>query len=347
MKTKAAILTELNQPLVIEDIQIPDLEYGQVLVRIEATSVCGSQIGEMRGVKGEDKWLPHLLGHEAGGIVESIGSGVSKVSIGDHVVVHWRKGSGIEAKTPTYLWNGNNVNAGWVTTFQQKSIVSENRITPIAKDIPFDIASLMGCCATTAFGVLENDTQLKENETILIIGVGGVGLIQVIAARLKKAQTIIVVDIDAKKLTLAKTFGATHTINAKTQNMRDAVISILGRQVLDVAVENTGIIANIESAYELTGPCGRTILVGVPMSDQKVSIHTLALHFGKVLTGSHGGSTFPDEDIPKLIQLWQEGSLPIEGILSQPSGLDDINDVITHMQTAQSIRGLIKPNSIS
>src|SRR2546425_5517426 len=126
---KAAVLVELNAPLVLADLEMPALDVGQVLVKIQCSGICGAQLGEISGVKGPDKFLPHLLGHEGGGVVLETGPGVTHVNPGDHVVMHWRKGAGIQSRTPQYRWNGRTVNAGWVTTFNERAVVSENRLT--------------------------------------------------------------------------------------------------------------------------------------------------------------------------------------------------------------------------
>src|SRR5437868_15082340 len=138
MKMRAAILETLCEPLVLDEIEVPALECGQVLVQIHCSGICGAQIGEIDGKKGADKFLPHLMGHEGGGVVLDVGPGVTQVRKGDHVVLHWRKGAGIHAQTPKYRGDGVVVNAGWVTTFNDHAIVSENRVTPIEKDIPFE-----------------------------------------------------------------------------------------------------------------------------------------------------------------------------------------------------------------
>src|SRR5579862_6964716 len=149
MKMKAAILEALRAPLVLDDeVNVPDLECGQVLVEVHRSGICGAQIGEIEGRKGPDKFLPHLLGHEGGGIVLETGPGVTHVKQGDHVVLHWRKGAGIQAQPAKYQWNGRTVNAGWVTTFNEHAVISENRLTPIPKDIGFEVAALMGCAIT-------------------------------------------------------------------------------------------------------------------------------------------------------------------------------------------------------
>src|SRR5688572_174041 len=163
---KAAVLVELNEPLVLTDIEVPPLDVGQVLVEVHRSGICGAQLGEIAGVKGPDKFLPHLLGHEGGGVVLETGPGVTHVKAGDHVVLHWRKGEGIQARTTAYNWGGRKVNAGWVTTFQEQAIVSENRVTPIPKDVPFDVAALMGCAVTTALGLVNNDAQVKIGDSV-------------------------------------------------------------------------------------------------------------------------------------------------------------------------------------
>ena len=126
MKTKAAILTEINAPLILDEIEIPPLDVGQVLVDIQCSGICGAQLGEIAGVKGVDKFLPHLLGHEGGGIVLETGPGVTHVRQGDRVVMHWRKGAGIHARPANYKWNGTVVNSGWVTTFSECSVLESN-----------------------------------------------------------------------------------------------------------------------------------------------------------------------------------------------------------------------------
>ena len=134
----AAILVDQNKPLVIDQVELPQgLEVGQVLVKIHCSGICGSQLGEIDGAKGEDKYLPHLLGHEASGIVQSVGVGVKHVKSGDHVVLHWRKSQGIESGPPRYTWSGKPLNAGLIATFNEYAIVSENRVTPV--DTTFDM----------------------------------------------------------------------------------------------------------------------------------------------------------------------------------------------------------------
>src|SRR5690242_3650954 len=147
----AAILARSREPLVVDEIALPEaLDAGQVLVKMLHTSICGAQINEIDAVKGPDKFLPHLLGHEASGKVVEVGPGVMHVKPGDTVVLHWRPSQGIQARPPAYTWRGNKLNAGWVTTFCEYAIISENRMTVIPDDFDLKIAPLFGCAITTA-----------------------------------------------------------------------------------------------------------------------------------------------------------------------------------------------------
>lgn len=333
---KAAILVEQKKPLVIDDIQLPEkLEYGQVLVRVFCSGICGSQLGEINGVKGEDKFLPHLLGHEGGGIVEKIGPGITKVKVGDHVVMHWRKGVGIEAATPKYQWGNKTVNAGWVTTFNEYAVVSENRLTTISKDVDFETAALLGCAVTTGFGVVNNDAQLKLGESVAVFGVGSVGMNIIQGAALVSAYPIIAIDLYDHKLEQAKKFGATHTINAKTADVAAEILKIVGSAGVDVAIDNTGNPKVVELAYDVTSSSGRTVLVGVLDKKNKVSLYTLPLHFEKKFFGSHGGSSFPTTDIPNYLKLIQMNKAKIKETITHRFDLDNINVALDELNKGE------------
>src|SRR5438128_3203163 len=158
MTMRAAILTELDAPLVVADLELPDsLSFGQVLVKVHYSGICGAQINEIEGAKGPDKFLPHLLGHEGSATVLDAGPGVKTVKKGDRVVMHWRPSDGLQAEPASYAWDGRKVNAGWVTTFNNEAIVSENRVTKIPDDMDLCLAPLFGCAVTTAMGVINRD----------------------------------------------------------------------------------------------------------------------------------------------------------------------------------------------
>ena len=211
----------------------------------------------------------------------AVGMGVQYVEPGDSVVLHWRKGDGIEAAPPKYNWRGQTANAGWVTTFNEYAIVSENRVTRVSPDLDARLAALFGCAITTGFGVIQNNARLKIGESIVVFGAGGVGLSIVQAASMVSAYPIIGVDIHDNRLELARRMGATHMINSANGDARTAIEAALEGKSLDVFVDNTGSPAVIELGYDMSSPQGRVVLVGVPGFSDNVAIHSLPLHFGK------------------------------------------------------------------
>jgi S-(hydroxymethyl)glutathione dehydrogenase/alcohol dehydrogenase len=260
---------------------------------------------------------------------------VTNVGKGDHVVMHWRKGAGIHARPATYRWGDRTVNSGWVTTFNEYAVVSENRVTRIPKDLPFDIATLMGCAVTTALGLVNNLAQLKIGQSIAVLGCGGVGLNVVQGAAMVSAYPIIAIDIYDHKLELARELGATHVINSTVSDVREEMARIVGSAGVDAFVENTGLVRLIELAYELTAKTGRTILVGVPRHDQDITIHSLPLHFGKVLTGCEGGDADPAVDIPRYIRLYQNGKLNLDRVITHRMRFDDINTALDKVRAGE------------
>ena len=341
MKTLAAVLVEQRRPLEIAELEIPALRHGQVLVEIAATRICGSQLGEIAGAKGPDKYLPHLLGHEAGGVVREIGPEVHHVKIGDRVVVHWRPGRGIEAGGSTYLRaDGSKVNAGNITTFQQFTVVSENRLTAVPADLNFEFCALLADTLTTGFGVITHDAKVRIGESLVIIGCGGIGLGAVLGAHLAGAYPVIAVDIHDHKLTKARAYGATHVINSTFTDFPTAVRTFLDGPA-DVVIDGTGQPAVIEQAFALTSPTGRCVIFGVMVHNQKISLNTLPLHFGKVLTGSHGGGSQPADDIPRLVRMHRAGRFNPSGFVTDRLPLENVNDAIGRMRSGEVIHAMI------
>jgi S-(hydroxymethyl)glutathione dehydrogenase/alcohol dehydrogenase len=331
--TKAAILTELRKPLIIAEIEIPqELKVGQVLVKIHFSGICGSQLGEIDGAKGEDKFLPHLLGHEGSGTVVAIGPGVKTVSLDDKVVLHWRKGDGIESEPPIYNWKETKVNAGWVTTFNEFAIVSENRITTIPKDSEMDVAALFGCAVTTGFGIIENNAKLKIGESVVVFGAGGIGLNVVQAASLVSAYPIIAIDIFDNRLTLAQEMGATHLINSRDKSVEEISELIHSFTKVDVFIDNTGNPQIIELGYNILKPQGKMVLVGVPKKGNNINIFSLPMHFGKSIIGSHGGETVPQIDIPRINNLYLEKRIKLKNLISKTYSLNEINTAISDIR---------------
>lgn len=343
---KAAILVELNKPLVVAEIELPQrLGFGQVLVKVHYSGICGAQLNEIEGAKGPDKFLPHLLGHEGSAVVLAVGEGVTRVKPDDRVVMHWRQSDGIQCLPPSYNWNGKKVNAGWVTTFNDHAIVSENRLTVIPDDFDMKLAPLFGCAVTTAMGVINNDAQVKIGQSVVVFGVGGVGSNIIQSAAMVSANPIIAIDLFDQKLEAAKRFGATHVFNSKNSgSWKEEINKIIGGQGADVVIDTTGNGRVIETAYAMTHADGKTILVGVPKKGDNISIHTLPLHFKKVLKGSHGGSVQPNLEIPRYIKLFKLGKLKLDGLITHEFGLENINEALDAIRKGQAGRVVISMN---
>lgn len=339
---KAAILALSRAPLVVDEISLPEtLGVGQALVKVLYSTICGAQLNEIAAAKGPDKFLPHLLGHEASARVLEIGPGVTTVKPGDTVVLHWRPGQGIQCQPPAYTWNGKKLNAGWVTTFNEYAVISENRMTVISPDYDLRNAPLLGCAVTTAAGVINNDAGVKVGESVVVFGVGGVGLNVVQFAQLAGAYPIVAVDLVASKLEMARERGATHCLNPSAVADLDAAIrEIVGDKGPDKVIETTGAKQVIELAYNLTHADGTCVLVGVP--SEKVTIYTLPIHFNKVLTGSHGGDAVPQVDIPRLIRLNQAGRLSFSGLITHEFPLEDINAALDVVRSGAAGRVVLK-----
>ena len=338
----AAILVEQNKPLIIDEVRLPKtLDFGQVLVRLHYSGICGSQLGEIKGVKGKDLYLPHLMGHEGSGTVVETGPEVTRVRRGDHVVLHWKPARGIEANPPEYEWQGKRLNAGKVTTFNQCSIVSENRLTKIPHDFDMKLATLFGCAVTTAFGVVNNDAHIKIGQSVIVIGLGGLGMNIVQASSMVSANPIVGIDLYEEKFKVAKKFGLTHSFHSETKNRNKKIKQIVGESGADVVIETTGNSRLIEQAYELTSDQGRTILVGVPNKGDNISIYSLPLHFKKVLKGSHGGDAVPDIDIPRYIRLIESGKMSLDGLITHDYDLVDINSALDLFKTGKAGRIVI------
>jgi len=330
LKFKAAILVEQNKALVVDEIgrHSRGLGCGQVLIKVECASICGAQIGEITGARGEDKYIPHLLGHEGSGVVEEIGIGVTTLKKGDHVVMHWRRGDGIEARPPKYQWEDREVGAGPITTFNEYAVVSENRLTRIDDDIEFEIAALLGCAVTTGLGIINNEAKLKIGQSIAVIGCGGVGLNVIQGAVMVSANPIIAIDIHDEKLDMAIDFGATATFNMK----RDSLSHLRA----DVVVECTGLVGMIETAYFMTVPRGRLILVGQPHYEQILILHGVRQHYcGKTVMDSEGGQTSPSVDIPRYLKLYRAGKLKLDTLITHRFPLTHINDALTMVKSGR------------
>lgn len=340
-ETLAAILVDTSKPLVLDCVRLPErLQPGQVLVKLITSGICGAQINEIDAAKGPDKFLPHLLGHEGYAKVLETGPSVTKLQPGNQVVLHWRPSSGIQSPTPTYLWGSRIVNAGWVTTFNEYAIVSENRLTKVNPSMDIEFMPLLGCALTTALGVLENDAGVSHRDSLLITGFGGVGNALLQFSRHLGVRNITVVDTDPHKAEEALRLGADKfvlfTSKKETQIQLENHFALIGKPT--VAVETSGNISAIEICYETTHDQGRVVLVGVPRNGNNASIHTLPLHFGKSITGSKGGNSNPETDIPFILELLDSGKISRKNFPTKNFDFKQINHAVDDLRSGVSGR---------
>lgn len=339
MKTSAAILVETDR-VVIDDLQIPLLRAGQVLVEIKYSGVCHTQLLEVRGHRGEDPYLPHCLGHEGSGVVVEIGDKVEKVKIGDHVILSWIKGSGANVAGSTYDWKGQNVNAGAITTFSQYSVISENRLTPIPKEISFKDAALLGCAIPTGLGVVFNTAKPRPKESLAVFGCGGIGLCAIQGAVIAGCYPIIAIDLNPSKLEAAKAMGASHVINAQEEDPIE-VMKQWGE--LDYAIEASGSpIAMNQALKAVRSQGGTAIIVGNAKHGQQISIDPKELNQGKKILGTWGGDNDPDIHFPHYCNLICEGRLKPALLTSDTYSLSQIDTALAHLEQGQVLRPLIE-----
>ncbi len=333
LKFKAAILEKNGAPLVLDEAEFAGpLLAGQVLVRLFYSGVCGKQIEEIDGSGGADHFLPHLLGHEGSAEVLDIGPGVKKVKKGDTVVMHWMKGSGIHSQTPNYVWRGKKLNSGWVTTFNEYAVVSENRLTAIPKDSDLMVAALLGCVITTGVGASFRAAAIEPHDTVVIYGCGGVGLCAVQGAHLRHPRKLIAVDVNQQALEMAVKFGATEVINAAKEDIVKQVKSLTAGKGASKVLICIGHPKAIETAVESTSIPGECYFVGVPPKGCKVSIDPHAVMHERNLIGTLGGDTFPDRDVPTYLALHREGRLHLDQLISHIGPFEKINEAIEVMR---------------
>lgn len=340
---KAAVLIGLNQPLEVADVELTPLLYGQVLVRNIVTGICGAQLEEIKGNKGNARFVPHLLGHEACGIVEDIGEGVRKVKIGDKVCLHWRKGIGIESDFPRYIYKGKEITSGKVTTFSEYSIVSENRVTPVPFDTPNDLTALLGCALSTALGVIKGPARVQYGESVVVIGVGGIGLNIVRYAVRAGAYPVIAVDVADKEI-LSRSMGAHFFVNRRQRALPEALSELAGISEVDVIVSTVGDRETIEESVPLLSGVGRYVMVGMPLLGGPIMLNN-ASHFfdgeGKVFMATQSGGFNPTLDIPRYLQMAQSGSLTTDDFITGRISLDGINQAIDEIRAGKAGRIMI------
>lgn len=329
MDFQAAILTELNTPLLVETIGSSKLKYGQVMIDLKTSGICGAQLNEISGVKGPDKFLPHLMGHEGGGVVVAVGDGVSKVKPGDHVVLHWRPGSGLVCPFPSFKWGDRHVGAGLVTTFSQYSIVAENRVTTVDTALSFESAALLGCSTTTALGIVSREAKIEVGQSVLVGGGGGLGLSIAQAANLVSANPITVFDKNKAKEDLALKNGADYFLHCEVDALESETKSIVGSTGYDLAIDTTGNLNVINALFGCLAKGGTLMLVGQPRTGSTLNLtDPLRLFSNRKIVSSDGGLTNPDIDIPRYSSLILSNKINLEKIITHRFELSQVNEAL-------------------
>lgn len=337
----AAVLEETGSPLSIKNIKLPSLQPGQVLVKVFFSGVCRSQLMEVRGYRGDDPWVPHLLGHEGSGVVIGIGDGVTKVRPGDEVILGWLKGEGIEAPGAKYECDNKIINSGRVTTFSNYTVVSENRVVKKPEGLPLDIAVLFGCALPTGAGMVLNELRPSSTECGAVLGLGGIGLASLIALSACQCKQIIAIDLSDEKLELAKRLGATHVINSAHHSVDHEIIKIAPAG-LDFCIESAGTVTTIEQGFSLIRKGGgRLIFASHPPEGDMIRLAPHDLISGKQIAGSWGGATQPDRDIPEMYMLIKNKGIPLECLLAKRYFLSEINQALDDLEAGRVFRPLI------
>lgn len=293
--------------------------------------------------------LPRLMGHEAACMVVETGLGVMHVKEGDTCVAHWRKGDGVESDNPKWNcqqtsvldkmpYSGKGFTAGRITTFSQYSVLSENRLTAVPTDTPVELCALLGCGLSTAIGVIENEANLKIGESVLIIGCGGLGLNLILAAKLKQASKIVVIETMSEKYEMGIKLGAS--------SMRPG-FWLMDDESYDVVIDTTGSSGAIESAMKFLAPSGRFIMVGQPKPSENVTL-TNARHMfdgqGKTIIATQGGGFCPSVDIKRYIAAYRAGRIDLNGIVSHRFPLEKINEALDCVRNGQAGRVMLDCN---
>lgn len=356
---KAAVLNGVNETVSVEPIEIRDPRPGEVLVRMGAAGVCHSDLHAVQG--NLPMPLPCVLGHEGAGTVEAVGAGVSRVAPGDHVVLNWVPYCGscwyctsgrmylcetgfVRALASEALRrNGTGVNqlAG-VGAMAEAALVPESACIPIDADIPFDRACLIGCGVMTGVGAVINTARVQPGESVAVFGVGGVGLNVVQGAAIAGAEPIVAVDMNEKKLDLARQLGATHAVNAGSADAVSAIQDLTGGRGVDYAFEVIGRPEVVMQAFLAVRRGGKAVVVGLPGPADMVSVPGMLLPLAeKSLLGSLYGSANMARDVPRLVRLYRAGRLKLDELVSRRYSLAQVNEAFAALEKGEVVRGVI------
>ncbi len=344
-------------PVEFVDIVVPDPGPGEAVVRVEACGVCHTDLHYREGGIGDD--FPYLLGHEAAGVVESVGAGVDDVRPGDFVILNWRAVCGkcraCRRGRPWYCFDTYNAQqkmtladgtelspALGIGAFAAKTLVHAGQCTKVDAAVPATVAGLLGCGVMAGLGAAINTGGVKRGQSVAVFGCGGVGDGAIAGAHLAGATTIVAVDIDDRKLAWAKDFGATHTCNSATTDPVEYIQSVTGGFGADVCIEAIGLPSVYRQAFEARDLAGTVVLVGVPRPDAVLELPFIEV-FGRggALKSSWYGDCLPSRDFPMLIDLYRQGRLDLDRFVSEEIGLDAVEEAFHKMERGDVLRSVV------
>ncbi len=372
MKTLAAILTcsaapppyATSTPLQITEIDLDPPGPGEVLLRVRAAGLCHSDLSVIDGNR--PRPLPMVLGHEAAGVVEELGAGVTDLAVGDHVVTAFVPSCGhcepcvdgrpalcepgLAVNTAGTLLSGErrlhrgaeplNHHLG-VSAFSEYATVARNSVVRVDRSLPFAEAALFGCAVITGTGAVINTADLQPGKRVAVVGLGGVGLAALLGARVREPAMLIAVDLSAAKLALAQSLGATHVVRADDPDCAEQ-IRALTRGGVDVAFEMAGSVRAMELAYKITRRGGLTVTAGLSHPQAMFSIpHVGIVAEERTIKGSYLGSCVPERDIPRYIEWYQQGLLPVNRLLSETLQLSEINSGFDRLASGATVRQVV------
>lgn len=356
---KAAICRQFGDPLVVEEISIAAPGPEEIKVNLATCAICHSDIMYIDGAWGGE--LPAVFGHEAAGVVESIGAGVETMSVGDHVVVTLIRSCGhchycaqgvstacntsfhLDKESPLSTADGTSLGHGLRTgAFAEQVVVHASQAVTIDRNVPLESASLLACGVLTGFGAVVNTAGVSATSNVVVIGAGGVGLNSVQGAAISGAARIIAIDVAPDKMETALAFGATHAINATDKDIVEQVKSLTDGRGADYVFVTVGAKSAIDSAYALMGATGAVVLVGMPATGvmSEIDPGTIAA-MGQRILGSKMGSGRVQVDIPNLVTLYKQGRLKLDELISGRYPLSDINEAIASVKRGEALRNVI------
>jgi S-(hydroxymethyl)mycothiol dehydrogenase len=357
-RVRGVIARSKGEPVEVTTVLVPDPGPGEALVAVQACGVCHTDLHYREGGIGDD--YPYLLGHEAAGVVEAVGDGVTSVAPGDFVILNWRAVCGecraCRRGRPWYCFATHNAQqkmtledgtvlspALGIGAFVDKTLVAAGQCTKVDPAVPPEVAGLLGCGVMAGLGAAINTAPVTRGDSVAVIGCGGVGDAAILGARLAGARTIIGVDIDPRKLEWARQFGATHVINSRETDPVERIQELTGGNGADVVIEAIGRPETYLQAFYGRDLAGTVVLVGVPTPDMRLEAPLLDF-FGRggALKSSWYGDCLPERDFPMLTDLYLQGRLPLDKFVSETIALDQVESAFAKMERGEVLRSVVK-----